>query len=467
MTRVPVLWGRGSAPPARWGFAPSSWGRGSAPPARRDTRAGRSPAPTVRWAAALPAVVLLALVLLLLGVLCGCAARQGDPPTLTVGPGPFEIRIPARGELRAETTTPITIPQTLPGAQTVSWLAADGATVRAGDPVARLDDSLLAVQSREAGREVSKLQASIGAQGTQHGRERDDLAAQVGLVREEARVVSTFAPRDPEIYSRNEIIDSQVSLDLLERKATLYEGKRGRQQKKHRTDAQLLELQRDAQAVRVTQAGRALSSLELQAPHDGLFLRHRNWRGEPVAVGSTVWGSQPVGELPDLSRMEARVHVLESEAPGLAAGLEAEVVLDAAPARTFKARVKTLGAVAQPIEDESPVKYFEVILALDATDTALMRPGQQVQAAVFVARRADAIAVPNQAVFHKGDETWVFVRGTGGGTGAGAAAGASAGARGWTRRSVTLGERSLTRTVVTKGLAAGDVIALADPEAGS
>jgi multidrug efflux pump subunit AcrA (membrane-fusion protein) len=163
----------------------------------------------------------------------------------------------------------------------------------------------------------------------------------------------------------------------------------------------------------------------------------------------TVWRGQQLGELPDLSAMQARVYVLESEAAGLAQGLRAEVTLDAHPERTYAGSVASVQPIANPIEPESPVKYFETILALDETDGDVMRAGSRARAVIFVEERDAVLAVPNQALFHDDDGAYVYASNGGG----------------FERRAVTLGARSVARTVVQSGLSAGDVVALVDPSA--
>ena len=86
--------------------------------------------------------------------------------------------------------------------------------------------------------------------------------------------------------------------------------------------------------------------------------------------------------------------------------------------------------------------------ALERTDPATMKPGAQVHANIRVTEQDAALTVPNQAIFVEGGAPWVYVRDGGG----------------FERRRVELGQRSVSRTVITDGIEAGDRVALADPE---
>jgi len=194
----------------------------------------------------------------------------------------------------------------------------------------------------------------------------------------------------------------------------------------------------------VDQYREALNSLEIKAPHDGLFIYEKNWRGEKPRLGMTVWRGMKLGKLPDLNRMEAKVYALESEAAGLKSDLAAEVVLDAAPGETFSGKVTTIDSLAKPLERKSPLKYFEVKITLGTTDPQLMKPGSQVEAFIFVQQERDVISVPNQSLTFNEGQAYVNVK-------------KSAGVE---KRKVEIGARSLTRTIITKGLTEGETIFL-------
>jgi HlyD family secretion protein len=378
-----------------------------------------------------------------------CSGPRTDVPTMVVAKGTFEILIEAQGELKAAVSTPVAVPPQLWGRQTLAWIMADGQTVKEGDVVARLDDSEIAIQEDESGRNVSKVDLQMAGQGATQLQEDRDLEGQIRVNDYEHDVAGKFALKDEMVFSRNEIIDAQISLEFLEAKGGLLDSQKTRQGKRHATDSQLLTLQRGTHALKMRQVQEQRGRMALVAPHDGVFVAGRGWDGEKFKTGSQLWRGQEIGSLPDLSKMETLARVLETEMIGIAVGTPATVVLDAYPARHFAGKVKTLAAVAAPIEQNSPVKYFDVTIELEQSDPAILKPGLRARTLLAAKKQEDVIAVPNQAIFRKGDEVWVMV--ATGGT--------------FEKRPVTLGDRSPTRTVVQAGLTPGESIALGAVEA--
>ena len=379
---------------------------------------------------------------------CGGSVRT-PVPVCAVAQEPFEIRIKGFGALEAAKATPIEVPQILRGSQRIVSLAKDGAKVEEGDLIARLDGIYLRRRTQRSKDAIRRLDRQLEAKRKALEKERKSVEAQVALLEQEKRDAEKFAPRDEELFSRHEILDAQVDLELLDTKIEFAKSKLERYTQRAEAEMEILRLQKQTQQVRLSQFEKAMVALEVRAPHGGFFYRGRNWQGNVVREGNIVYSGMELGELPDLSRMEAKVHILESEAAGLAEDLRVAVTLDAHPGMRFEGTVSSVQAIANPIDEESPVKYFEVKIALDRTDTVVMKPRSQVQAAIYVTREDEVVSVPNQAIFHKGDETWVWVsRG-----------------RGFEKRPVSIGSRSLSRTVVTEGLNPGEQVALADPDA--
>ena len=95
------------------------------------------------------------------------------------------------------------------------------------------------------------------------------------------------------------------------------------------------------------------------------------------------------------------------------------------------------------------MKYFEATLSLARTDPALMKPGQRVRAIVRLEQADGVLAIPRGAVFDKDGRRVVYRKQAGR----------------FVPVEVTIGQQSISRVVVVKGLAAGDVVALRDPAA--
>lgn len=380
-----------------------------------------------------------------------CGEKGAELLVLTVQPGTFEIQIPAFGELQSVQATPLAAPAQLRGRQTIAWIAADNSRVRQGDVVARLNSTYYAEQVKIEEANIAKIDLEIAQKERQMGKEKSDIQGQIDVTAIEKELADVFAARDETIYSPNKIIEDGIDLELLEKKERHYRKQGGKLERKTRAELHLLFSRRKAVQTKLDQHNAALKSLEIRAPQDGLFVIEKRWNGEKYRLGMDIWGGQKLGTLPDLQRMEAKLFVLESEASGLKETLPVSLTIDMEPGRAFSGRVAGIDTIAKPLDEKSPLKYFEVKAAIDVTDPALMKPGAQVKATIRIDRRQGVICVPNQALLFEGGKTYVHVR---------------QGRRARKRR-VETGERSLTRTVIRKGLAAGEKVLLGIPQPGA
>jgi len=320
--------------------------------------------------------------------------------------------------------------------------------VKEDEPVARLDSDQIDERLQRLRNTLRKLDFQLEAKVQELAKEKAEIESQLVLLGQERKDAAATQPRDMRLFSRQEIIEAEINLELIETKIAHFETQRERAIEKERTELEILRLQRETEQVQIDQQESARRQLEIRAPHTGFFIRGENWRGEKMRIGMQLWAGQSLGELPELSEMEAKVWVLESEAAGLAEGLETTVTLDAHPGIEIPGKIKTIQPIANAIEEDSPVKYFEVVMSLGHTDPKIMKPASQVQVTILVAREEEALAVPNQAIFVEDGEPWVYVANGGG----------------FERRKVELGQRSVSRTVITAGLVPGENIALTDPK---
>jgi HlyD family secretion protein len=375
-------------------------------------------------------------------------SKGGDVPTLRVEPATFSHRVPAEGNLRATRATAVAVPPGNQGPLRIAWLAPDGAVVQAGDPVVRFDPTDLQKSLRDAQDDLAKARFKTE-------KERAESAAAVAKLAADARVaeleldgVRRFQKKDETIYSRHERIESELDGSLAGARARHAREARAERERLSRADLDLLSIEDRKAGFKIDSAREGLTALAVTAPHAGIVVFRRDYKGTPPRVGDTVWGSQPLADLPDLARMEAEVYVLEADAGGLAVGKPATVEVESAPGVLYPAKIRRVDALAKPRLRGSPVQYFAVTLELARTDGLRMKPGARVQAVLDLDEVPAALAVPRQAVVVRGGRNVVYRRE----------------AEGFAPVPVTLGPAGLGRVVIASGLRPGDVIALADPE---
>ncbi len=387
------------------------------------------------------------LSIILLAAACG---RPGGAAVanMNVRKGAFEIVIPAFGELQAAKSTPIVVsPESRFAMQTVAWMAPDYSLVKSGDVVIRLASTELPDLLRSEEAEMAKLNLEIAQKEKQLEKEKNDLTGQISVTAIQRELADVYAARDETIYSRNKIIEDAIDLNYQTIRERYFQQERTQLEKRIAAELQLLQSKVRAHQVKIKQYQDQLNNLEIRAPHDGMLIIDKTWRGEKYRVGMTAYGGLKLGSLPELSVMEAKVFVLESEASGLKENLPISVSLDYEPGRIFTGKVAGIDTIAKPLTEDTPLKYFEVRASLDVTDPRLMMPGVQVKASIFVERLDNVIAVPNQALVFEGDKAFVYVK-----------KGSKV-----QKRPVEMGARSLTRTVIIKGLEEGGQILLGTP----
>lgn len=383
-------------------------------------------------------------------LVAGCrstTAGVGDVPTFEVPERDvFVRRIRADGVLRAVEATPVAAPPNSQGPMKIAWLAADGSRVEKGDVVVKFDASEMEKRLADSRDDVASAERQIDKVALDSGATRTKREKTAELAEAEATAAKQFETTDEKILSRVEIIEGAIDLELAQAKAGHAREVKTVERSVASNQLELHEIDRSRHAKEVEHAEASLAKLQVTAPHPGIFVLARDYRGEPIRVGDTVWSGQDLAELPLVDTLEAEVFVLEADAGSIAEGLPAEVVVDAHPQATWGAKVRRIDALAQPKHPDVPVHYFGITLQLDRTDTETMRVGQRVSATILV-EKPDTVVVPRQAVFERDGRTVVYRAAVGG----------------FEPVDVTLGVSSAGRVVVESGIEPGDRIALRDP----
>jgi RND family efflux transporter MFP subunit len=375
----------------------------------------------------------------------GCAARE-KVPLLTVSLETFVREVDVEGFLRASTSTPVAAPPSPMGALKLVWIIDDGSPVEAGQLVARFDESAIARELLEGRIALSVSDRKIEQREV---RKESGLAAVEGdrrLAALELEFARRFGQKDPEIFSRVDILESRIDERLASEKLRNADGREETEVKLAESEVALLSIEKEVAAKKAARARQALEALEVKAPHDGILVLVRDWRGFVAKPGDTTYSGEPIAEIPGVDGIEATVFVLEADAGGLKEGSRAEVRVEGRGGDPMAARVRRVDRMPKPRLRGDPLQYFAATLEIEKE--AGLKPGQRVTAKLTLDEIEEALVVPRQAVFEENGSAFVYRSHEGR----------------FEKAPVRLGPPSLGRIVIESGLSEGDVVAARDPE---
>ena len=375
--------------------------------------------------------------------------QSDEVATFKVEPITFTRRVTAEGTLKATKATPVSAPQNATAPMKVSWIADDGTLLRTGDVIVQFDATDFKNMLLAGREDRANATNRLTKENAESAATRKNLGRDAQLAQNELDSARQFKFDDADIFSRYDRIENEVDQDLAVNRKRYAEEVLGIRGTLAAVERDLIGIDDRKAGMKIKQAEDGLQALQVLAPHDGILVMQRNWRGDMPRVGDTMWRGQPIGEIPALQSMKAEVFVLEADAAGLAIDQKATVALEADARALFQGKVTSVDKVARPRIPRQPVQYFGVTVELDRTDPRLMKPGARVRAILEVENQANAFAIPRQALFEKEGKRLAYVK------------------KGdqFTPVEVTIGSSSAGRVVVTKGLAKGDEIALEDPRA--
>jgi len=390
-----------------------------------------------------------ALSLISIFILFGCSEQESKSTIeVVIQKKDFIVKIPTEGELEAVTATSIGMPGSVRTPQVLEWLAEENTLVKKGQVVARFDGRKFRHQSSQEQIEIDKANIGIDTKEKELFNEKNEIVSSSQLIVEELQMSKRFNVDDLQVYSRNEIIDALRNQSYLFAKENYTQWRGDSHEKKSTSELQLLSLKKKQHDIKLQTYQSSLQTLEVLAPHDGLFVLKKNRRGEKPHIGDTLFPGMKLASLPDLSKLQAKVFILESETAGVKVGQRVEIILDAYQDEIILGELTTLDAIAKTRNRGNPTKYFEAIVSIDSKKLDHWRPGSQLKATIYVSEKPQAISIPSQAMYTDGDKYYVDLKD----------------GSDWIKREIQIGLRNTAKTEILKGLLEGDIISLFDQQ---
>lgn len=376
-------------------------------------------------------------------------------PTALVQRAEFVDYVEVRAQTSARKSVTIAAPYEAGDLQIIQ-LAQNGSQVKKGDTVVQFDTTTMKQNLAQDESSLKSSDAEIKQARAQAKLKEEQDLTDVMKARYDTQSAKLDASKQ-EIVSKIDGAEANLKVSDAEAKLKDVEAKLKADQTADLADIKSKEEKRDQAAYNVQQAERSLGMLTLRAPSDGLVTLLSNWRASgpmgslmPFKAGDRAWSGAAIAELPDLSTMEISGRIDETQRGRVQVGQMVNVKVDAIPDKEFTAKVERISEIASTdFSGGWPFpRNFGITFALASSD-ARLRPGMSANARIAVDRVGNGIIIPKEALFHKSGQSVAYViRGSK-----------------YEERTIDVARRSGDELLITKGLQAGERVALRDPTA--
>jgi len=430
------------------------------------------------WKRGLLAIGAMAVLTPIAAVIPGSVSKQETGPKLThtITRGELIVTVTEQGLLESAENTEIM--NKVRGQSTVTWVIESGTVVEPGDELVRLDtlaieDAIserskyahwsrsaaerskadvvrgeLAIPEYLEGRYQSNLMtlekdlaiAESNLRTARNMLSHTDMMADRGYASELTVEEREFAVKRAELNVEVKATQIKVLKDYTkEMQLETLKGNLAADKARHEADKERAVMD----GARRDLALEELKHCVVKAETGGMVIHPSaaRWRNAPEIVeGATVHKDQVLLLMPDLTQMQVKVGIRESNVDRVQPGQTARVTL---PDRTLKGEVTSVASVTAPAGWwTGNVAEYDTEIDLPALDG--LKPGMSAEVEVVVARHEDVLTIPVAAVLEtaEGDFCWVKT------------------AEGPGQRSLQLGDTNNVFTVVNAGLKEGDEVVL-------
>jgi HlyD family secretion protein len=286
---------------------------------------------------------------------------------------------------------------------TISFMAPEGKPVQEGDPILTFDSRELVQRLQLKQSELDTGLKELARMRLQEQQTQEDFVLQQEEAKVNAQKAKQKADVPPDLMSENEFKKLKMDLELAELQDKLAESRVENQNSGMKTRFHIQESKVAKLKAEVERLNRDIQSMNCTAPKPGIVVYTPDWDGKKKAVGDTCWMGENILELPDLSRMQMKAVILESQAGRVKDGQKADVRLDANPDRVFKGTVVSLGRIFRVKSDSQPAIVFDAVIDLSESDPEMMRPGMAAGVDITISSKENALQVEEAAlVYHEG-----------------------------------------------------------------
>jgi multidrug resistance efflux pump len=326
-------------------------------------------------------------------------ARPTDDDDVVVGRGDLVIAATATGELAALDTTDIAAPRLAEAWQfKIASLAAEGSAVAAGDQIVAFDSDELEHQLAAVRIDVAKARETLAKRRQEVVVTRGANAVEVLDAEAGARKAALERDTPPDligaITAREHELDDEIARMRL---AEVRAGAANAQQS-DAADLRALVDFAEASDRSVAEIEQAIAQLVITAPRAGVIVYNTASK-----VGTVVYRGQHCLAVVGTDHMVGHGTIDEVALPAVAIDQAVTLRLDAMPDLTLHGKVTEIGTSVEERSAADPTLVVPLTIAVDSVPGVTLRPGMRFRAGIEVARVADVVQIPAEAVFVTAD----------------------------------------------------------------
>jgi len=311
-----------------------------------------------------------------------------------VGKGEITRDLLLTGELKAARSSVIQAPRSQNSFNnTITFLADEGAIVRAGERIVEFDDTSLMNNKADAETTLETAMLNVARRKADLESNRCDFQNSLKSAQNSLRRAELYAKIDRSLLSENQY--EQYQLNVMKAQLQLEKAQENLDNFEKNYDSEMakVEITRSQAELLLRRIESDLSLTKIDARTDGIFIYGDNWQSNrKIQTGDSIFPGMEIASIPDLTSLQVIGYVFDTEYRQLSRGMRCEVSFDALPGVLIGGTVVGLTDVAGRRGFATDKKMFQATVQLDRVDTELFKPGMTARINVPLVL-ADGVAV--------------------------------------------------------------------------
>jgi len=404
-----------------------------------------------------PFVIVIVLIILF----PSCAPKKVNLVTCDLSRMDYNESITAMGTIQPVNSISIMAARQYYGNLTVGWAKPEGSHVEQGDTICILKCDQLVQMLDEKVRNLETLKADYKKLEADNALNMAVLDARVKqnnagmLINQLDSIQMYYAPPVKKRIMALELEKTRVEERKLQKKYTAQ--KTINETEIRQMKSRIIQAEMEVQTMQ-----EKVKELIILAPKAGLLRASEangrifmsNGDGTDTELGgypkpgAMIFPELPLMSLPDLTEMQVKAEVQEVDYKRIEKGQKVNLTVDAANGlkTTGSVKMKPMAPKITYISETVKYKYYEIVVSVDSCHTR-MSPGLSARCSIIINQVRDKVVVPSMAIFEKDSMKIVYVADEGK----------------FRPVPVETGLSNSSQTIITKGLAGKETIALVEP----